>query len=262
MEGKNGSDGKRTPMYMRIAEDLREEMRTGALQPDDPVPSAAMLCERYSVSMITAKNALNLLRGEGFTYSVPGKGTYVAERQRMIRTAPQRYFRSAERTYVDEAQRTGRRPEVEHSTTLIAADSWISQRLDIELGAQVVCTTYFVKADGRPMSKSASWEPLAITGGTVIEHPHEGPHAKEGLNARFAAIGWAIEQVEEHLIIREPTSDEATDLAVPSGVPVVEVRQTVRAIRNGTDDLVPVEAADIVFPADRYEFHYLMDRPR
>lgn len=262
MEGRNGASGKRTPAYMRIAEDLREQMRTGALQPDDPVPSAATLCERYSVSMITAKNALNLLRGEGFTYSVLGKGTYVAERQRMIRTAPHRYFRSAERTYVDEAQRTGRRPEVEHSTTFVAADGWISQRLDIEPGARVASTSYFVKADGRPMSKSTSWEPLAITGGTVIEHPHEGPHAKEGLNARFAAIGWTVEQVEEHLIIREPTTEEAAELAVPSGVPVVEVRQTVRAVRNGTDDLVPVEAADIVFPADRYEFHYLMDRPR
>lgn len=262
MEGKNGSDGKRTPMYLRIAEDLREEMRTGALQADDPVPSAAMLCERYGVSMITAKNALNLLRGEGFTYSVLGKGTYVAQRQRMIRTAPHRYFRSLERTYVDEAQRTGRRPEVEHSTTFITADNWISQRLDVEPGAPVTATAYLVKADGRPMSKSISWEPLAITGDTDIKHPHEGPHAEEGLNARFAAIGWTIEQVEEHLIIRDPTSEEAAELAVPSGVPVVEVRQTVRAVRNGTDDLVPVEAADIVFPADRYEFHYLMDRPR
>jgi len=262
MEGKSGANSKRTPTYMRIAEDLREQMRVGDLQPDDPVPSAATLCERYGVSMITAKNALNLLRGEGFTYSVLGKGTYVAQRQRMIRTAPHRYFRSAERTYVDEAQRTGRQPEVEHSTTFIAADNWISQRLDIEPGEEVACTTYLVKADGRPMSKSTSWEPLAITGDTVIRHPHEGPHAREGLNARFAAIGWTIEQVEEHLIIREPTSDEAADLAVPSGVQVVEVRQTVRAVRNGADDLVPVEAADIVFPADRYEFHYLMDRPR
>jgi len=31
----------------------------------------------------------------------------------------------------------------------------------------------------------------------VIEHPHEGEYAESDLNARFAAIGWTVEQVEE-----------------------------------------------------------------
>jgi GntR family transcriptional regulator len=73
------------------------------------------------------------------------------------------------------------------------------------------------------MSASRSWEPLAITRGTVIEHPHEGEYAESGLNARFAAIGWTVEQVEEHIIVREPTSDERDDLRIPPGVPVAEI---------------------------------------
>ncbi|HYH31776.1 MAG TPA: hypothetical protein VD903_15465 [Pseudonocardia sp.] len=41
----------------------------------------------------------------------------------------------------------------------------------------------------------------------MIEHPHEGEYAESDLNARFAAIGWTVEQVEEHIVVREPTSD-------------------------------------------------------
>jgi GntR family transcriptional regulator len=256
------AQSRRTPEYAKIASDLREAIKVGTLAPDEQVPSASALCERYSVSMITAKSALNLLRSEGLVYAIAGKGTFVAPRRRMIRTAPHRYFQRTERTYVHEAERAGMRPDVEHATATISASEWIAQRLDIEPGDPVTETAYRTFSDGRPMSASRSWEPLAVTRGTVIEHPHEGEYAESGLNARFAAIGWTVEQVEEHIVVRDPTATERDDLRIPPGVPVAEIRQTVRALQDAADDLVPVEAADVVFPTDRYEFRYLMDRPR
>ncbi|MFF0309385.1 GntR family transcriptional regulator [Streptosporangium sp. NPDC004379] len=250
------------PAYVRIASTIREQIKSGTLQANDPVPSAATICEQYDVSMITAKSALNLLRTEGLVYGIAGKGTFVAPNRRMIRTAPHRYFQSKERTYVQEAERAGLKPEANHSTRVVAASESVGQRLEIAAGEDVMATEYRIFADGRPMSMSISWEPLSITRGTEIEHPHRGHYADSGLNARFSAIGWTIEQVEEHLIIRPPTPEETAELIIPENVHVLEVRQTVRATQNGTDNLVPVEAADIVFPTDRYEFTYLMDRPR
>jgi GntR family transcriptional regulator len=253
---------RKVPEYVRVAGELRDQIKSGALAPHDTVPSAAGLCAQYGVSMITAKSALNLLRGEGLVYGVAGRGTFVSEVVPTIRTAPHRYFQQRERTYLHETEREGRTPTAEHSTREIRATDWTAQRLEISPGDDVVETTYLISADGRPMSQSVSWEPLAITGGTAIQHPHEGPHATGGLNARFQVIGWSIEQVEEHLLVRRPTPEELAALAVPDGVSVVEVRQTVRATYDDRDDLVAVQAADIVFPADRYEFRYLMDRPR
>ncbi|MFI6183984.1 GntR family transcriptional regulator [Nonomuraea sp. NPDC051191] len=250
------------PAYVRIAGAIREQIKSGALQADDPVPSAAAICEQYEVSMITAKSALNLLRTEGLVYGIAGKGTFVAQNRRMVRTAPHRYFQSNDRTYVQEAERAGLTPEARHETQVMAATESVAQRLEVAAGEHVMATRYRIFAGGRPMSMSTSWEPLTITGGTEIEHPHQGTYANSGLNARFAAIGWTIEQVEEHLIVRPPTPEETTELIIPDGVHVIEVHQTVRAIQDGTDNLVPVEAADIVFPADRNEFTYLMDRPR
>jgi GntR family transcriptional regulator len=247
---------------MQIAEDLRHQIRDNVLKVDDPVPSAATLCRQYDVSMITSKKALQVLQSEGLLYTVPGKGTFVAQMNVMVRTMPYRHFEQDERTYIREASRAGRTPTADHATVVEAATDWIAQRLAIQAGDDVTATRYRVSADGQPMSMSTSWEPRAITGGTVIEHPHEGPHGEHGLNARFRAIGWTVAQIEEHLVVRQPTSVESADLAIPPGTPVMEIRQTVRATRDDSEDLVPVEAADIIFPTDRYEFVYVMDRPR
>jgi GntR family transcriptional regulator len=255
-------NSRRVPEYERIASDLRRQIRDGVLGPDEQLPSAAALCDRYGVSMITAKNAINVLRSEGLIYGIPGKGTFVTAQRRLVRSAPHRYFQSDLPTYILEAERAGMRPDVEHLTQTTEARDATARRLEIPAGAAVVETITRTLADGQPMSWSRSWEPLSITGGTPIEHPHEGEYAGRGLAARFGAIGWTVEQVEEHVIVREPSPEERTALAVPAGSPVAEVRQTVRAVRNGEDDLVPVEASDIVFATDRIEFRYLMDRPR
>lgn len=253
---------KALPQYMQIAEDIRHKIREGIFAVDDPIPSAKALCDQYGVSMITSKKALQVLQSEGLVYTINGKGTYVAQMNVMLRTMPYRHFEQDERTYVREAGRAGRTPTAEHHTTVEAATDWVARRLEIPTGEDVTRTQYKISADGQPMSSSVSWEPRRITGGTVIEHPHEGPHGTHGLNARFRAIGWTLSQIEERLIVRQPTPAESAELAIPPGVPVMEIRQTVRATQGDSDDLVPIEAADIVFPTDRYEFVYMMDRPK
>ncbi|WP_158228445.1 GntR family transcriptional regulator [Pseudonocardia sp. MH-G8] len=249
------------PEYERIAGDIRRQIRDSALAPEDRLPSAAALSDHYGVSMITAKNAMNVLRSEGLIYGVPGKGTFVTAQRRLRRSAPHRYFQGSAPTYVLEAERARMQPRVEHATSRMAATDSVARRLDLSVGDDVAETTTRTFADDRPVSWSYSWEPLAITANTEIEDPHAGAHGGKGLAARFAAIGWTVEQVEENLIIRDATTEERTALALPLGAPVAEVRQTVRAVRDGQDDLVPIEAADIVFATDRIEFNYLMDRP-
>lgn len=68
---------KSLPLYKQIQEDIRYMIRSGQLRPGDRVPSETELAERYHVSKITTKNAINGLAEEGILTRHRGKGTFV-----------------------------------------------------------------------------------------------------------------------------------------------------------------------------------------
>ncbi|MBK1785235.1 GntR family transcriptional regulator [Prauserella cavernicola] len=250
------------PRYKQIAKEYRRRIIDGDLQDGEKLPSEAQLCDIHNVSAITARAAMKLLREWGFANGIRGKGVFVRRLDKLTRIAPQRYFRGQEvRTYVREAEASGAKLDVQHETIRTTAPADIAKRLGIAEGDPVTCTRYFIRMGNpaQPVTSSQAWEPLAITGGTDIELPHEGEHANKGIVDRFGAIGLHVNQVEEVLDIRTPTPEEARALEMPPTRPLVEIHQTFRvADRHGAEDLA-VETADILFPADRYELRYVME---
>ncbi|WP_219465672.1 GntR family transcriptional regulator [Nonomuraea rhizosphaerae] len=67
------------PGYLQIADDLREQIRGGALAPGDPLPSTARLAEQYVASLSVVKMAVGILRNEGLLIGQQGKGVFVRE---------------------------------------------------------------------------------------------------------------------------------------------------------------------------------------
>ncbi len=66
--------------YQQVAEQLREQLASGALGPR--LPSAMTLAEQMGVAPNTVQRAMRLLRDEGLIFSVPGRGTFVRESER------------------------------------------------------------------------------------------------------------------------------------------------------------------------------------
>ena len=58
-------------------------------------------------------------------------------------------------------------------------------------------TQYVLLADEQPAQLSTSWEPLALTDGTVAVLPEFGPLAGLGVVERMARIGLAVTRVTE-----------------------------------------------------------------
>lgn len=68
------------PLYRQIAKLIERRIADGTYPPNRKVPSESAICEEFGVSRRTARSAYALLADRGMIVTVPGKGTYVAER--------------------------------------------------------------------------------------------------------------------------------------------------------------------------------------
>lgn len=73
IDNKNG-----TPIYDQIYSQIKSQIISGALGEDDLLPSIRNLARDLRISFITTKRAYEELEKDGFIYTVPGKGSFVA----------------------------------------------------------------------------------------------------------------------------------------------------------------------------------------
>lgn len=65
------------PLYRQLAAILREEIESGRLGKDAPVPSESYLVQLHGVSRQTVRRAVAELRDAGLVYTLPQRGTFV-----------------------------------------------------------------------------------------------------------------------------------------------------------------------------------------
>ena len=66
------------PIYEQIKDGLRKLIVSGAMEPEEKLPSVRALATQLSINPNTIQRAYNELEAEGYIYSVPGKGSFVA----------------------------------------------------------------------------------------------------------------------------------------------------------------------------------------
>ena len=64
------------PIYEQIKDGLRKLIVTGAIAPDEKLPSVRSLAMELAINPNTIQRAYAELETEGFIYSVPGKGSF------------------------------------------------------------------------------------------------------------------------------------------------------------------------------------------
>jgi len=102
----SNSSGK--PIYEQIADQVKEQIMTGALAAGEALPSMRLLAQSLRVSVITTKRAYEELEREGFLATVPGKGCFVAPQNReFLREAQLRRVEERLAQAVDEARKGG-----------------------------------------------------------------------------------------------------------------------------------------------------------
>ncbi|MGM8250876.1 GntR family transcriptional regulator [Clostridium perfringens] len=72
------------PIYEQIAKAIKNEILSGDLKENSALPSIRSLASELRVSVITTKRAYEELERDGFIYTLPGKGSYVADQNKEL----------------------------------------------------------------------------------------------------------------------------------------------------------------------------------
>ncbi len=73
-----------TPIYDQIYTQIKNQILSGELEPDAALPSIRALAKDLRISFITTKRAYEELEKDGFLYTIPARGCYVAPRNKEL----------------------------------------------------------------------------------------------------------------------------------------------------------------------------------
>ncbi len=66
------------PIYDQIYNQIKNQIISGELREDEALPSIRNMAKDLRISVITTKRAYDELEREGFIYTIPAKGCFVA----------------------------------------------------------------------------------------------------------------------------------------------------------------------------------------
>jgi GntR family transcriptional regulator len=125
-----------------------------------------------------------------------------------------------------EVAKQGRAASVDvRSVAVVAPPADVAARLNLDVeSGRVVRRENWYYADDEPIQFGVTHVPLEIVDGSVIATEYSmGPG---GIYLRFEELGYLISRIREEVSARMPNPDEVTGLALPPGVPVLEVLHT------------------------------------
>lgn len=227
------------PRYYQLKEIIREQVRTGAWPPGEPIPSERELSEQYGISRMTVRQSVSELVNEGLLFREQGRGTFV-NRPKIA----QQLFR-----LTGFSEDIGARHQRPGARVLEAAmtpcDEAIAARLRIRPGQPVLQLRRLRLADGEPLALETSL--ISFIGCERLLGDDLETHSLYGLleTVYHQPLVEAEQEVEAGLA----GAEEAGALGIAAGDPVLLTRRL-----TFTERQRPIEYATSVYRGDKYTF--------
>lgn len=240
------------PIYLQIADELRDRIVGGALGPGEKLPSESELVGAYGTTRTTVRQALRVLASEGLTEPRRGVGVFVRVRGPLRRMTYERFARrhrqAGKAALVWEAEQQGRAWRAELiELAEVPAPSLVAARFAIPEREPVFVRRRRIWIDEVPMQLADSYFLRHMAAGTRITEEDSGPG---GVYARLEEQGHRLTRFTEDLSFRMPTPSEVRSLDLAGGVPVVDL------VRVAYSDEQPVEVFVSVLAGDQHVFRY------
>lgn len=224
----------RVPKYYLVKREVLDLIAD--LVPGDALPTERELAERFATSRTTVRQAIAELVVEGRLERVQGSGTFVA-RPKLMLVRPLTSFSQ-------DLQAGGFAPgSVLLGVTEVPAPDDVATALGLEVGDPACRVERVRTADGDPLAHEIAHLPAPAPG--LVEELTSGG----SLYAHLAAVGRAVDRVEDvvETVLAGPT--EAARLDVEIGAPIMLVHRTA-----WDHDNEPVEWTRSTFRGDRFRF--------
>lgn len=233
------------PLHTQIAESLRLQIQNEEFKEKENLPSERELAERYAVSRMTVRQALQKLRLEGLIYHERGVGTFVNNRKIDVHTRNLNGFSQ-------EMQSLGLVPSSRVLTFKreLASDV-VKQDLQLGAGAEVIYLERLRIADGEPMAFEKTYLPA------YLFPKLEGFDLTKNSLYRILVENYDLQMhhAEEVLEAASATKRVAEQLDIRAGAPVLVVHRVVFSEANQ-----PIESAHTTYRADRYRATFYLSK--
>lgn len=250
------------PIHHQIANDLREKIISGELQPGDAVPSVRELADHWKCAPLSARNALAVLAGEGRLSGGRGKRATVrlpsprirltmamAQEQKDLVLAPRR-ARASRGTIEMTVGRPIESTVFTHHYEIVGASLELANEFDVKTGTELQRRQYEMadRETGLRLTWSTSYIPLALIEGNpdLLDERHEpwpGGHQHQ-----LYTVDIEIDRMVRSVTAVAPSPGDRQRWGMEQGVPLL-------AVRTRSIDILGrvVELSDAVYPADRTE---------
>ena len=241
---------ERQPKYLRIHGSLRERITSGQLPSGSSLPSQRELADEFGVSIMTLRQALQLLSDEGLIQARHGSGTFVA--------APYAYDLGHLGSFASDLSAQG----AEITTELLAAEAVIPPA-DVAARLGIAGEAFRLRrlrlSGGRPLIVQTSYLPAALA--RIVKPEDLG---RKGLYTILAEHGLTIARAHESISPATLGPDDARDLARPQMSPALlshRVSFTAAEIPLIDDHaLLPADSVVLTVnrSAERLDVHYTL----
>jgi GntR family transcriptional regulator len=228
------------PRYRQVADALQRRILSGDLESHDRLASERMIADRFGLSRMTARQAVELLVRRGVVYRRPGSGTFVSPPR--IEHTLQRLAGFSEQMRRQGVQPTGRVLEMRCSDRIDEA-ARAALALPADERAWMVRRLRF--GDGEPLLLETFWVPRAVCP-ELSRHELRDRSLYAVMRERYG-----VDPVSAETSL-EPAALDAADarhLAARPGAPAILVIRTTHAA-----DGRPVEFARDLYRGDRARF--------
>lgn len=240
--------------YLHIADVLRTAIEDGEYRTGDRLPGEQALASQFSVSPMTARHAIRVLKAEGLAESRKGAGVFVQAfrriRSRRIPRLARDQWGSGKSIWEADDDRS---LAVDQVTVLEAPPPQdIATVLGLAEGESACIRSRRYSLDGRPVLLATSYLPLNLVAGSAITRADTGPG---GIYARLAELGHAPARYREEIRgAGVPTPGEAARLSIAAD------RQILRLCRTAFDaERAVVEVNEMTMDAASYVLEYEYD---